>query len=125
MNLCFVLIWEKQQLMSFLFKIFHLNFHSFLGFQNGSDSSIKAIIPLSATLPLAIGLNFLVRNSIVISKVNHTWISFLNPKDQSNPTKPVFERILTKAFFQCTLNLVSKLSFLGVSEQNSANLVIT
>ena len=35
-----------------------LNFHSFLGFQHGNGSSIKAIMPLSATLPLAIGLNF-------------------------------------------------------------------
>ena len=35
-----------------------LNFHSFLGFQHGNGSSIKAIISLSAALPLAIGLNF-------------------------------------------------------------------
>ena len=34
----------------------HLNFHSFLGFRHGSGSSVKAIMPLSATLPLAIGL---------------------------------------------------------------------
>ena len=94
--------------MSFFIQDLQLNFHSFLGFQHGSGLSIKAIMPLSATLPLAIGLNFLVCNSIFISKVSHTWISFLNPKDQSNPTKPVFERILTKALFQYTLNLVSK-----------------
>ena len=92
--------------MSFLFKILHLKFHSFLGFQHGSGISMKAIIPLSATLPLSIGSNFLVCNSIAISKVSHTWIFFLNAK--SNPTKRVFERILKKAFFQYTLNLVSK-----------------
>ena len=46
--------------MSFLFKILHLNFHSFSGFQYGSDSSIEVIMPLSAALPLAIGLKFLV-----------------------------------------------------------------
>ena len=38
----------------------HLNFHSFLGFQQGSVSSIKAVMPLSTTLPIAIGLSFLV-----------------------------------------------------------------
>ena len=36
----------------------HLNFYSFVGFQQGSGSSVKAIMLLSAALPLAIGLNF-------------------------------------------------------------------
>ena len=51
---------------------------------------------------------FLVSNSIiVISKVNHTWIIF--PRSQrSLPIKQVFERILTKAFCQYILNLMSK-----------------
>ena len=40
----------------FFIQDLHLNFHSFLGFQHGSDSSVKAIMRLSATLPLAIGL---------------------------------------------------------------------
>ena len=62
--------------MSFFIQDLQLNFHSFLGFQHGSGLSIKAIMPLSATLPLAIGLNFLVFNSIVISKDSHTWIIF-------------------------------------------------
>ena len=44
--------------MSFFIQDLQLNFHSFLGFQHGSGLSIKAIMPLSATLPLAIGLNF-------------------------------------------------------------------
>ena len=30
----------------------------FKGFRHGNGSSVKAIMPLSATLPLAIGLNF-------------------------------------------------------------------
>ena len=42
----------------FLYSRFTLKLHSFLGFQYGSGSSIKAIMPLSATLPLAIGLEF-------------------------------------------------------------------
>ena len=54
----FVICWEKQQLMSFFIQDLHLNFHSFLGFQHGSGSSVKAIMLLSAALPLAIGLNF-------------------------------------------------------------------
>ena len=51
---------------------------------------------------------FLVSNSIiVISKVNHTWIIF--PQSQrSLPTKPIFERVLAKAFYQYILNLMSK-----------------
>ena len=52
---------------------------------------------------------FLISNSIiVISKVKHTWIIF--PRSQrSLPTKPpVFERILTKAFCQYIIHLMSK-----------------
>ena len=44
--------------MSFFSQDLHLNFHSFLGFQHGSGSLVKAIMLLSATLPLATGLNF-------------------------------------------------------------------
>ena len=63
--------------MSFLIQDLHLNFHYFLGLQHGTDSSVKAIMPLSA-LPLAIGfIFFLVYYSIiVISKVSHIWIIF-------------------------------------------------
>ena len=42
--------------MSFFIQDLHLNFHSFLDFQHGSDSSVNAIMLLSATLPSAIGL---------------------------------------------------------------------
>ena len=42
--------------MSFFIQDLHLNFRSFLGFLNGSCSSVKTIMLLSATLPLAIGL---------------------------------------------------------------------
>ena len=45
--------------MSFFIQDLPLNFPSSLGlFQHGSGSSAKAIMPLSATLPLATGLNF-------------------------------------------------------------------
>ena len=54
--MCFVLIWVKQQLMSIIIQDLHLNFHSFLGFQHESGSSVKAIMVLSAVVPLAIGL---------------------------------------------------------------------
>ena len=103
--MCFAIFWEKQQLMSFFIQDLHLNFHSFLGFQHGSGRSVKAIMLL---LSLVIGWNVLVSNSIiVISKVNHTWIIF--PQSQrSLPTKPIFERVLAKAFYQYILNLMSK-----------------
>ena len=42
----------------FFIQDLHLNFYSFVGFQQGSDSSVKAIMLLSAALSLAIGLNF-------------------------------------------------------------------
>ena len=44
--------------MSFFIQDLQLNFHSFLGFQHGSGSLIKAIMSLSAALPLASGLKF-------------------------------------------------------------------
>ena len=44
--------------MSFLIQDLHLNFHYFLGLQHGSDSPVKAIMPLSAALPLATDLVF-------------------------------------------------------------------
>ena len=44
--------------MSFFNPDLHLNFQSFLGFQHGSGSSVKAIMLLSTALPLVIGLNF-------------------------------------------------------------------
>ena len=51
---------------------------------------------------------FLVSNSIiVIPKVNHTWIIFPHSL-RSLPIKLVFKRILTKAFCQYILNLMSK-----------------
>ena len=81
---CVLLDFGRSSSWSFFIQDLHLKFHSFLGFWHGSGSSVKAIMPLSATLPLAIGLKcfwFLISNSvIVISKVNHTWIIF-NPKD--------------------------------------------
>ena len=57
----------------FFIQDFHLNFHSFLGFQHGSGFSVKAIMLL---LPLVIGLECFC--------------------------------ILTKAFCQYILNLMSK-----------------
>ena len=39
----------------FFIQDLQLNFHSFLGFRHGSGFSIKAIMSLSAALPLAVG----------------------------------------------------------------------
>ena len=64
--------------MSFFIQDLHLNFHSFLGFQHGSDSSVKAIMRLSATLPLAIGLKcfwFLIA-LLLYPKPTTLWIIF-------------------------------------------------
>ena len=52
--LCFNL--GEAAVDEFFIQDLHFNFHSFLGFQHGSGSSVKAIMPLSAKLPLAIDL---------------------------------------------------------------------
>ena len=77
---CVLLRFGRNYNWCFFIQDLHLHFHSFLGFRHGSGSSIKAIMPLSATLPLAIGLKcfwFRISNSIIVtSKVSHTWIIF-------------------------------------------------
>ena len=90
--------------MSFFIQDLHLNFHSFLGFQHGSDLSVKAIMQLSATLPLAIGLKcfwFLIA-LLLYPKSTILGLSFLNPKDLCLPNQ------FSKAFCQYILNLMSK-----------------
>ena len=64
--------------MSFFIQDLHLNFHSFLEFQNGNDSSVKAIMPLSATLTLAIRLKcfWFIIALLLYPKVSHYWIIF-------------------------------------------------
>ena len=44
--------------MSFFTQYLYLKFHSFSAFQHGSDLLVKGIMPLSATLELAVGLIF-------------------------------------------------------------------
>ena len=76
---CVLLRFGRNYNWCFFIQDLHLHFHSFLGFRHGSGSSVKAIMPLSATLPLAIGLKyfwFRISNSIAISKVSRTWIIF-------------------------------------------------
>ena len=90
--------------MSFFIQYLHLNFHSFLGFQRGSGSSVKAIMRLSATLPLAIGLKcfwFLIA-LLLYPKSTILGLSFLDPKDLCLPNQ------FSKAFCQYILNLMSK-----------------
>ena len=90
--------------MSFFIQDLHLNFHSFLGFQHGSDSSVKAIMRLSATLPLAIGLKcfwFLIALLLYL-KSTILGLSFLDLKDLCLPNQ------FSKAFCQYILNLMSK-----------------
>ena len=90
--------------MSFFIQDLHLNFHSFLGFQHGSGSSVKAIMRLSATLPLAIGLKcfwFLIA-LLLYPKSTILGLSFLDPKDLYLPNQ------FSEAFCQYILNLMSK-----------------
>ena len=87
--MCFVVFWEKQQLMSFFIQDLHLKVHSFLGFQRGSGSSVKAVMPPSATLLLAIGLKcfwFLIA-LLLYPKSTILGLSFLDPKDLRLPNQ--------------------------------------
>ena len=131
--------------MSFFIEHLHLNFHSLLGFQYGSGSSIKAIMPLPATLPLAIGLKFfwfllallLFPKSVILAILG---LSFLDPKDLCLPNwfsrgfwqKPSASIYLTwcqrknRYIILATIWTFSDQhllkSFLGVTEQNSSSL---
>ena len=71
---CYIL--GEAAVDEFFYSRFTFKLSFFLGFfQHGSGSSVKAIMPLSVTLPLAIGLKifwFL----IALSKVSNTWIIF-------------------------------------------------
>ena len=63
----------------FFIQDLHLNFHSFLGFQHGSGSSVKAIMLLSAALPLAIDLNFclfVIASLLYRKSASHTSIIY-------------------------------------------------
>ena len=74
--------------MSFFIQDLHLNFHSVLDFfKHRSGSSIKAIMPLSTTLPLEIGLElfwFLIA-SLLYPKSAILRLSFLDRKDLCLP----------------------------------------
>ena len=65
--------------MSFFIQDLHLNFHSFLGFQHGSGSSVKVIMRL---LPLAIGLKCFWFLIALLSNLKSTilGLSFLDLK---------------------------------------------
>ena len=72
--------------MSFFIQDLRLNFHSLLGFQHGSGSSVQAIMRL---LPLAIGLEcfwFLIA-LLLYPKSTILGLSFLDPKDLCLPNQ--------------------------------------
>ena len=75
--------------MSFFVQELHLNFHSVLGFQHGSGSSVKAIMPLSPTLQLAIGLKYfwLLIALLLYPKSTILQLSFFDPKDLCLPNQ--------------------------------------
>ena len=76
--------------MGFFIQDLHLDFHSFLGFWYGSGSPVKVIVPLSAALPLAIGLKkcfwFLIA-LLLYPKSTLLGLSFLDPKDLCLPNQ--------------------------------------
>ena len=73
--------------MSFFIQDLHLNFHSFLSFQHGSDLSVKVIMRLSGTLPLAIGLKcfWFLTALLLYPKSIILGLSFFIPQDLCLP----------------------------------------
>ena len=63
--------------------IFTFKLSLILGFQHGICSSVEAIVPLLATLPLAIGLNFFwfLTALLFYPKSAILGLSFLDPED--------------------------------------------
>ena len=73
----------------FFIQDLHLSFHYFLDFQHGSGLSVKAIMRLSATFPLAIGLKcfwYLIA-LLLYPKSTILGLSFLDPKDLCLPNQ--------------------------------------
>ena len=73
----------------FFIQDLNLNFHSLLDFRHGSGSSVQATMPLSAALPLAIGLKcfwFLIA-LLLYPKSTMLGLSFLDPNDLCLPNQ--------------------------------------
>ena len=104
------MFWEKHQLMSFFYARFTFKRPFFFRFSTWKWLVSYGNYATISSITLAIGLKcfwFLIALLLVISKVNRTLIIF--PQSlRSLPTKPVFERILTKVVCQYILNLMSK-----------------
>ena len=84
---CYIL--GEAAVDGFFIQDLHLEFHSLLCFRHGSDSSVKSIMPLSATLPSAIGLKcfwFLIA-LLLYPKSTLLVLSFLDPKDLFLPNQ--------------------------------------
>ena len=103
---CYIL--GEQQLMSFFIQDLHLNFHSFLGFQHGSDSSVNAIMLLSATLPLAIGLKCFWFLIALLLYQSQPCLDYLSSIQQIFAYQTSFRENLDKSFLTYILNLMSK-----------------
>ena len=87
--------------LRFTFKLSYF----FRFFQHGSGSSVNAIMPLSATLPLATDLK-IFWFIIALLLYPKSDILGLFRSWRSLPTKPVFEKILTNTFCQYIFNLM-------------------
>ena len=76
----FCCILEEAAVDEFFIQDLHLNFHSFLGFQHGNGFPNKAVMPLSVTLPSAIGLKYFWL-LLLHPKSTIRGLSYLDPKD--------------------------------------------
>ena len=103
---CYIL--RKAAVDEFFSSRFTFTFILFLGLQHGSASSLKAVMPLSATSPLAIGLKFLWFLIVLLLYPKSTILGlfFLDPKEICLPNQ------LSRGSWQkrCPyiLNLISK-----------------
>ena len=116
--MCFVIFLEKQQLMSFFIQDLHLSFDSFQGFQHGNGSSVKAIMPLSATLPVAIGLKCFWFLIALLLYQSQPCLDYLSSIQQIFAYQPSFRENLDKSFLTYILNLMSKKILGSFNEAN-------
>ena len=73
----------ETEVDEFFYSRFTFKLFIFLGFQHESGLSVKAIMPLSATLPLATGLKSFcfLKALLLYPKSIMPGLSFLDPKD--------------------------------------------
>ena len=90
----------------------------FKGFWHGNSSSVKAILPLSATLPVAIGLKCFLFLITLLLYQSQPCLDYLSSIQQIFAYQTSFRENLDKSFLTYILNLMSKKILGSFNEAN-------